>query len=133
MRGNTSLYTSTPHGAATTLYNSLRVGLARVLVDLEELANEPPDERSVLWLEDERERVAGDKGAARQRVETLLRRGAVDAHVASSFLNDANYAFRAMRELIEGARLLYAEPDPGMAEVERLLAMDEDVLDMRDT
>jgi phosphate:Na+ symporter len=133
MRSNTSRYTAAPHGAATTLYNSLRIGLARVLVDLDELANEPPEDRSVLWLEDERERVADDKRAARQRVETLLRRGTVDAHVASSFLNDANYAFRAMGELLEGARLLYAEPEAGMAEVERLLAMEEDVLDTSDT
>lgn len=133
MRGNTSHYTVTPFGAATTLYNSLRLGLARILVDLEDLAKEAAEDRSVLWLEDERERVASDKRAARQRVESLLRRGVVDAHVASSFLNDADYAFRAMRELLEGARLLYAEPEAGMAEVERLLAMDEDVLDTSDT
>jgi hypothetical protein len=38
-----------------------------------------------------------------------------------------------MGELLEGARLLYAEPEAGMAEVERLLAMEEDVLDTSDT
>lgn len=32
--------------------------------------------------------------------------------------------------MLEGARLLYSEPDGAMAEVERLLTMDEDVLDM---
>ena len=79
---------------------------------------------------EERARVRQEKKKDRLRVEELIRLGEMDPHTATSFLNDAGYAYRAMKEMLEGARLLYSEPDGAMAEVERLLTMDEDVLDM---
>lgn len=130
MRGNTSRFTASDHGAATRMYNGLRVDLARILIELEELASADPRERSVLWLEEERERVRQEKKKDRLRVEELIRVGEMDPHTATSFLNDAGYAYRAMKEMLEGARLLHSEPDGAMAEVERLLTMEEDVLDM---
>ena len=130
MRGNTSRFTAADHGAATRLYNTLRTQLARILIELEDLARADPEERSVLWLEEERERIRHEKRIDRLLVEELIRRGEIDPHTATSFLNDAGYGYRAMKEMLEGARLLYSEPDGAMAEVERLLTMDEDVLDM---
>ena len=47
---------------------------------------------------------------------------------ATSFLTDTGYAYGAMRDLIEAARGTYAERDTGMAEVEKMLALDEDEL-----
>ena len=132
MRRNTSAYTRRDRGAVTALYNDLRIELARILIELNDLANADPEDRSVLWLEEERERVQVDKKQARRRVEALMREGRLKPNVASSFLNDAHYAYRAMKEMLEGARLLYAEADPGMSEVERLLAMDDDDLDLLD-
>lgn len=132
MRRNTSAYTRRDRGAVTALYNDLRIELARILIELNDLANADPEDRSVLWLEEERERVQVDKKQARRRVEALMREGRLKPNVASSFLNDAHYAYRAMKEMLEGARLLYAEADPGMSEVERLLAMDDDDLNLLD-
>ena len=130
MRGNTSRFTRSDHGEATRLYNSLRTELARILIELDDLARADPEERSVLWLEEERERIRHEKRMRRLLVEELIRSGELDPHTATSFLNDVGYGYRAMKELLEGARLLYSEPDGAMAEVERLLTMDEDVLDM---
>ncbi|MFN2320328.1 MAG: Na/Pi cotransporter family protein [Dermatophilaceae bacterium] len=130
MRGNTSRFTAVDHGAVTRIYNTLRTDLARILIELDELAKADPEERSVLWLEEERERIRHERRISRLLVEELIRMGEIDPHTATSFLNDANYGYRAMKEMLEGARLLYSEPDGAMAEVERLLTMDEDVLDM---
>jgi phosphate:Na+ symporter len=133
MRRNTSRFTAVDQGVPTRLYNTLRIQLARILIELDDLAHAQPQERSVLWLEEERERIRQDRRRVRILIEDLIRTGQVDAHTATSFLNDASYAYRAMREMLEGARLLHAEPDGAMAEVERLLTMDEDVLDMHDS
>lgn len=130
MRGNTSWFTAADHGVGTDLYNGLRSQLAHILVELDELANTPPEERSVQWLEEERERTRGSRKAARLQVQALMRTRRVDPQTATSYLNDAGYAFRAMKQLLEGARLLYSEPDAALAEVELLLSMDEDVLEM---
>ena len=48
--------------------------------------------------------------------------------MATSFLNDSVYAYEAMRALIEAARSYYVEHDSAMAEVERLLTLDEEEL-----
>ncbi len=132
MRGNTSRFTHTDQGQPTKLYNSLRIELARILIELNEVSSTDPEERSVLWLEDLRQQVQQDKKTIRHRVEHLMRSRRLKPHAASSFLNDAHYAYRAMKEMLEGARLLYAEPDDAMAEVERLLTMDEDDVEIDD-
>ena len=50
------------------------------------------------------------------------------AGAATSFLNDSNYAYSAMRDLLDAARAYYIETEGAMAEVERILALDDDEL-----
>jgi len=129
MRANTSLYTATDHGVATELYNELRINLARIVIELDGLAVADPRRRSILWLEDERDRIRHEKTLIRPLVEQLLRSEDLDALTATSFINDANYGFRAMKEMLEGAQALYSDPDESLADVERLLSMDDDDVD----
>lgn len=130
MRANTSHYTVRKRGEATALYNTLRTEIARILVEIHKLDQEAPESRSSLWLEEERRRVKRDKKATNRLVETLMRKGTLSPIAATSFLNDASYAYRAMKDLLEAARIYYAETEGSMAEVERLLALDEDTVDM---
>ena len=133
MRANTSRYTARNHGEATTLYNTLRTELARILVEIHKLDAEAPENRSSLWLEEERGRVTRDRKATNLLVERLMRKGTLSPTVATSFLNDASYAYRAMKDILEAARIYYAETEDALAEVERLLALDEDAADLTDT
>lgn len=130
LRGNTALYTSRNHGEATALYNTLRTELARILVEIHKMDTEPSESRSSLWLEEERARVKRDKSLTNQRVAKLMRKGALSPAVATSFLNDASYAYRAMKDLLEAARIYYSETEGSMAEVEQLLTLDEDTLEL---
>ena len=57
LRRNTSKYTSRPQGDATDLYNELRTQLARVLVEIHKLYLAKPEDRTGLWLD--QERIAG--------------------------------------------------------------------------
>lgn len=129
LRRNTARFTGMDQGVPTRLYNELRCDLARLLIELDELASADPEERSVLWLEEKRERLRQEKKLVRPMVEELLRQGELDPATATSYLNDANYAYRAMKEILEGAQVLYEDPDGVMAEVERLLSLDEDDFD----
>lgn len=133
MRGNTAAFTGDDHGTVTQLYNALRTEVGRILIEVRELETSEPEQRSVLWLEEERQRIRNDRRWTRLLVEELMRTGEVSGRHASSFLNDANYGYRAMTEMLEASRMLYGERDAAMAEVERLLAMDEDVMEMTDT
>lgn len=129
LRRNATRYTASDQGVVTRMYDDLRIHIARTLIELDDIAGSDPQSRSILSLEEARERVRTEKRMVRPLVEELLRRDHLDAGVATSFLNDANYGYRAMKEMLEGAQALYTDEHGMRAEVERLLAMDEDDLD----
>lgn len=133
MRNNATYYTTQDFGAVTQLYNTLRTEIARILVEVHKMAEANPDQRSALWLEEERIRVKRDKGATSSVIEARMRAGDISANAATSFLNDASYAYRAMKDILEAARLYYAEVEGPMAEVERLLALESDELDQSES
>jgi phosphate:Na+ symporter len=126
IRKNVLRYTTRPQGAVTDLYDDLRAEVARIVVAIRDLAQEPPDARSVLWLDQEAMRIEANARSRNARVGALLRGGALAPGPATSFLNDASYADAAMRELVAAALAYFAEADRAVAEVEGLLALDED-------
>jgi len=58
----------------------------------------------------------------------LIRDHSLDPFMATSFLNDSNYAYSAMRDLLGAARAYYIETEDAMAEVERILALEDEEL-----
>lgn len=129
MRRNTSLYTTRHTGAMSDLYDGLRTEIARILAEVNRLESADPDERSRLWLEEERTNIESDHHKTNKRIEDLIVDGRITAKAATSFLNDSSYAYDAMRELIEAARNYYVEKDRAIAEIENIIAMDEDEFD----
>lgn len=132
MRRNMNRYTTSRKTVMSDLYNEVRTEIARILVEVEKLERADPDQRSQLWLEEERTNVESDQRNTSARVEKLIRKGKISAQAATSFLNDSNYAYGAMRELIDAACNYYAERDSAVAEVEQIIAMDDDVLEIRE-
>ncbi|WP_135505583.1 Na/Pi cotransporter family protein [Roseovarius aestuariivivens] len=129
LRKNIQRYTVRPHGATTELYDALRTEIARIAVEIRKLDLAEPEDRSTLWLDQERSQIEEDARSTTLRVDAMIRKGALNATAATSFLNDSGYAYAAMRGLIEAARSFYIERDGAMAEVERLLSLDEEELD----
>ncbi|MDQ2094545.1 Na/Pi cotransporter family protein [Rhodalgimonas zhirmunskyi] len=128
LRKNMLRYTVRPQGTVSELYDGLRTEIARIIVEIHKLGLAAPDDRSALWLDQERAQIEEDARSTMRRVEALIRKGELNANAATSFLNDSAYAYGAMRDLIEAARSYYIERDPAMAEVERLLTLDENEL-----
>ncbi|MCV2882977.1 Na/Pi cotransporter family protein [Actibacterium sp. XHP0104] len=128
LRRNATRYTERPKGAITELYDHLRTEIARILVEIRKLDLEDPTERSSLWLDQERLQVESDAQTTNTRVETLIRDHQLTAIAATSFLNDSHYAYSAMRDLLGAARAFYIETGDAMAEVERILALDDEEL-----
>nr|WP_321444638.1 Na/Pi symporter [uncultured Cohaesibacter sp.] len=126
LRRNMTIFTSRPMGVASDLYNGLRIEIARILVEIEKLERTDKEVRNSLWLDQQLVQIQVDKHSCMQLIEAHIRAGELDVQSATSFLNDSDYAYRAMKELIEAARIYYAETEGGMVEVERLLMLDED-------
>ncbi|MDV7145360.1 Na/Pi symporter [Tropicimonas sp. TH_r6] len=126
MRRNATVYTSRPQGEATDLYNGLRTEIARILVEIHDLDESDTEIRSSLWLDEERVQIERDRRNTTRMIERLIRDQAIGATTATSFLNDSGYAYEAMSDLIEAARVYYIETEGAMAEVERILTLGED-------
>ena len=129
LRKNVLRYTTRRQGTVTELYDGLRTEIARIVVEIRKLGLAAPADRSALWLDQERAQIEEDARSTTQRIDALIRKGDLNPAAATSFLNDSSYAYGAMRELIEAARNYYIERDRSMAEVERLLSLDEEELD----
>lgn len=128
LRKNILRYTVRSQSATTELYDELRTEIARIAVEIRKLGLTEPENRSALWLDQERAQIEADARMTSQRVDALIRRRALNATDATSFMNDSGYAYDAMRDLIEAARSYYIEPDSAMAEVEQLLSLDDEEL-----
>ncbi len=128
LRANATGYTETPQGAITDLYNVLRTEIARILVEIRKLDLADPEDRSSLWLDQERIQVESDARKTNSAIDAMIRDHSLDAFMATSFLNDSNYAYSGMRDLLDAARAYYIESEDAMAEVERILALEDDEL-----
>lgn len=128
MRRNMTSYTMRHKGAMSDLYNELRTAIARILVEIDKLERADPEHRSRLWLEEERTHVESDQQSRITRIGKLIRDDKISGKAATSFLNDSNYAYGAMRELIEAACVYYVERDSAVAEVEQIIAMNDEEL-----
>ncbi|MGB4826134.1 MAG: Na/Pi symporter [Paracoccaceae bacterium] len=126
LRRNTTTYTVHDQGAVTEIYDGLRTEIARILVEIRKLGVAEPEDRSNLWLDEEAAQVEDDAHNSNRIVDALIRKGSLDADAATSFLNDSGYAYNAMRDLLAAARAYYIESDSAVAEVERILALDEE-------
>ena len=129
LRKNILRYTVRPGGATTELYDELRTEIARITKEIRKLGLTEPEDRSALWLDQERAQIEKDARLTSKRVDDLIRKGKLNPAAATSFMNDSGYAYGAMRDLIEAARSYYIERDSAMAEVERILSLDEEELD----
>lgn len=129
LRKNVLRFTGRDMGAVTNLYDGLRTEIARIIVEIHKLEATDPEERSALWLDQERAQIEDDALSTTRRVDDLIRQGKLQPAAATSFLNDSGYAYAAMRNLIEAARKYYIERDSAMAEVERLLSLEDEELD----
>ncbi len=128
LRRNATQYTERQQGVVTELYNQLRIEIARILVEIRKLDETDPEDRSSLWLDQERIQVESDSQNTNKQIETLIREQKLDPASATSFLNDSDYAYSAMRDLLGAARAYYIETEDAMAEVERILALEDEEL-----
>jgi phosphate:Na+ symporter len=126
LRRNTSRYTSYPQGAVTEIYNDLRIELARILVQIRAMDQADPEERSSLWMEEELVQIEQGQRDRSRKVEELLSKGELSPEAATSFLNDSGYAYDAMRDLVGAARGYYVEKNTAVADVERIISMDDE-------
>jgi len=129
MRGNATQFTRTPQGRISEIYNELRTEIARILVEIHKIGQAEPELRSTLWLEEERVQIERDRKNTSKVIDSMIRNKEIAPEAATSFMTDSGYAYEAMGDLIDAAQAYYAETDEAMAEIERILALEEDEIE----
>jgi phosphate:Na+ symporter len=124
LRKNVLRFTTRPQGVVTELYDGLRTEIARITVEIRKLGLAPPEDRSALWLDQERAQIEDAARRVNERVDALIRSGDLSPSAATSVLNDSVYAYGALRDLVEAARSYFVERDSAGAQVETLLSLD---------
>lgn len=126
LQRNTRRFTEHQQGEVTLLYDALRTEIANTLVAIEALEQTPPETRSSLWISEERRALRETARQVNERVQGLLQTRRLSAADATSFLNDSRYAQEAMEAMLDAAEAMYRDEDDALAEIERLLATQED-------
>lgn len=128
LRKNVNKFTTRDTGQMRELYNEMRLEIAGILREIHRLQHADPDDRTTLWLDETQGGLEDDRRSLDRRIDALIRDEKVTAEQATSFLNDFGYAFATMRNLIDVARELYAAPEDALAEVERLISLEDEEL-----
>jgi phosphate:Na+ symporter len=127
LRKNLILFSRSTNLFIRKEYNRLRVQIGELLRDLAILRDPEPDAVAILSLDGLRVHVEDSRQFSHQVVDTLIRDGSISAKMATSLMNDSQYAHEIMERLLSmSERLLKAA---GIDELAEDLSLDSDELE----
>lgn len=126
MHDNLSTYIKSENSYIRSEYNKIRAGLALVLRRLEWARKDPDDVTSFLALDLVDVEITEHDTRMNRTVESLIRDHRIDAHMATSLMNDAAYAYDVAKNLVQMGKVLFARGSSAMKDAERSLLLDED-------
>lgn len=128
MRKNTSRYMVSQNLHIRREYNELRLRIATILREIYRYRDDIENPLAVLELDDLKVEAAEAKIRMNEHVNSMLRKQEITALMATSLLNDFNYANEAADGLIYSAQSLLAAQSSPLSEVTRdVILSDEEV------
>jgi phosphate:Na+ symporter len=112
-------------------YNALRIQLANLLRDIEELRKMDLDDRNVIELDSYRVEIDEESSVINGGVDALIRDGKITPQMGTSLMNDYSYARDAIWQLTDVAKTLFGSRDVADMEAEELIGLDEDDVEER--
>ena len=106
-------------------YNALRVQLASLLHDIDEMRHQSDEERDVLDLDIYRVAIDEESSVVNGELDKLIREGRITAEMGTSLMNDYSYAHDAIYQLTEIARTLFGARDMAEMEAEEVIGLDQ--------
>lgn len=126
LRKNIAIYIHSNNQDIRHEYNKLRVQIAEMLREIHELELADEDDRDILALDAFKVAISADNIVANGKLDALIREGKISAIMASSLMNDLNYARDAIWHLTDAAKTLFGAKDAMSKETEELLALSEE-------
>ncbi|MBF0251438.1 MAG: Na/Pi cotransporter family protein, partial [Alphaproteobacteria bacterium] len=133
LRKNALVYMNADNADIRDQYNAIRAHVAGLMRAIHDLAIQDEDQRDVLALDDFKIAIEDNIHTVRNALDDLIRDKRITAIMASSLMNDLDYAQDVIRRLSDMAKALYGARDAADKEVEGMVALtDEDISDMQD-
>ena len=126
LRKNISRYMVHDNEYIRNEYNALRIQLANLLQDINELRMMDPEDRNVVDLDVFRVAIDEESNVVNGGVDRLIREGKITPRMGTSLMNDYGYARDAIWQLTDVAKTLFGSRDISDMEAEELIGLDED-------
>jgi phosphate:Na+ symporter len=112
-------------------YNKIRLRLGDLMRNLAIVREEGDDPAMILSLDNLKLEMEENDTTVNGMLESLIRDEKISAQMATSLMNDANYAYQVTKNLIQMGEVLFATSDYDMKLAERDIALsDEELADI---
>jgi phosphate:Na+ symporter len=126
IRKNVSKYIVHGNEEIRREYNALRIQLANLLHDINEMRTTPIEDRVVLDLDSYRIAIDEESSVVNGELDQLIRQRKITPTMATSLMNDHGYARDAIWHLTEIAKALFGPHELADMEAEALVGLDDD-------
>ena len=107
-------------------YNALRVQLATLVRDIDDLRNTDEEDRNIIDLDAYRVEIDEESSVVNGELDRLIREGRITPVMGTSLMNDHGYARDAIWHLTDIAKTLFGSRDLADMEAEELVGLDEE-------
>lgn len=107
-------------------YDNIRKQLASVLRELAEVRLHGNDSAVVLSIDALKLKMKSDDQVLHETLDNLIRKSLVTAPMATSLMNDSNYAYHIAKNLVKMGEILMSTGDFNIREAERSIALGEE-------
>jgi phosphate:Na+ symporter len=129
LQKNLDLYLHSDNPAIAKRYSAIRKELAAVLRGLDRVRDQGDDSAAVLSLDGLKLDMKENDARLLDRLDKLVRKNKISAHMATSLINDSSYAYDVTKNLVKMGEVLFSAGDAGVRSIERSLALDVDEID----
>lgn len=106
---NLYLYLKSKNSHIKEEYNTLRLMLANIIVELERLRFESDDIEALSNVHILKHRLKELDNIKNDKIDSLIRQNYIDSKMATSLINDSNYVHDIAKRLIEASTILWIE------------------------
>ncbi|WP_415888441.1 Na/Pi cotransporter family protein [Neptuniibacter sp. SY11_33] len=126
MNKNLSQYILSPNCHIRAEYNKFRIQLGNLMRELDNIRNDDEDASNILSLDNLKLDMKANDVTVNGEMERLIRDKKITAIMATSMMNDANYAYGVAKNLIQMGESLFASGNLDMNEAVRSVALSDD-------
>ncbi len=111
---------------ASREYQNIRLNLALLLRELEEIRHEPDPDIKILSMDSIKISIEEGDEKLNNEIDELIRSGKIAPDIGTSLINDSSYLYEIKSNLIQFFETLFVAQERELTKVERKLALDDD-------